>query len=113
MKVVPSFDLDQGCTGPFDILLHLRNNIMLCESWSRCDRVKKLGSAMEREGSVSPETVVVVGVCAQDSAQVRLAQDHDVRLGHAQIKRATATILIVEGEPPIGRLLPVAASSVW
>src|SRR5512139_2688994 len=49
---------------------------------SRCDRAKKLGSAMERgvlgQGPVSPEAVVVVGVCAQDPAQVRLAQDHDM-----------------------------------
>src|SRR5512139_967069 len=49
---------------------------------SRCDRGKKLGSSMERsvlgQGPVSPEAVVVVGVCAQDPAQVRLAQDHDM-----------------------------------
>src|SRR5512139_689913 len=49
---------------------------------SRCDSAKILDSPMERgvlgQGSVSPEAVVVVGICAQDPAQVRFAQDHDM-----------------------------------
>jgi hypothetical protein len=49
---------------------------------SRCDHAKKLGGAMERgilgQGPVSPEAVVVVGICAQDPAQVGFAQDHDM-----------------------------------
>ena len=49
---------------------------------SRCDRAKKLGGSMERgvlgQGPVSPEAVVVVGIRAEDPAQVGFAQDHDM-----------------------------------